>query len=86
MSYGCICGIDYLLLPFCFVGETYASNQDDRWDGSCNTLESADVSRVLSGVIPVNLAIGQRCLRASEAIDPVRSTVIRESLLSCKYI
>ena len=51
-------------------------------NGSCCTLESADVSRVLSGAIPANLAIGQRCLRASEAIDPVRSTVIRESLFN----
>mgnify|MGYP003141162679 CR=1 len=29
-AYDCAYGIDYLLLPFCFVGETYASNQDDR--------------------------------------------------------
>jgi len=49
-------------------------------NGSCSKLRSADVSPVVTVAIPVNLAIGQRCLRASEAIDPVRSTVIRESI------
>jgi hypothetical protein len=27
MSYGCICGVDYVLLPFIFIGETYASEK-----------------------------------------------------------